>query len=296
MTRKHETIFYILIGLAGTLFTLAIVLGVVMNLDHGPIPVLFPHGRIAVEERNLLLIATFLMLLVVIPVFILTFAFAWYYRDSNTKAVYRPKSEGDYSLEIAWWAIPFAIILGMCFLTWYKTHELSPYRPIENGTKPLTIQVVALDWKWFFIYPEQSIATVNYLQIPENTPIAFEITADAPMNSFWIPALGGQMYAMPGMKSQLHLIADGAGTFDGSSANISGKGFAGMRFPVKATDQKSFEDWVASVQKSAEPIDLEVYKKLAEPAVDVPQGFYTLGKKDLFTWIVMKYMMPMEGG
>jgi cytochrome o ubiquinol oxidase subunit 2 len=159
---------------------------------------------------------------------------------------------------------------------------------LESNTKPLKIQVVALQWKWLFIYPEQGIATVNFVQFPEQTPINFEITADAPMNSFWIPQLGGQIYAMPGMVAKLHLIADKEGSYRGSSANLSGKGFAGMKFIAKSSSEADFEAWVDSVRQSG-PID---YTKVAEPSEYAPAAFYSLSDDNLFNQIVMKYMVP----
>lgn len=181
----------------------------------------------------------------------------------------------------------------MGILVWKSSHELDPFKPLESNRKPVRVQVVALQWKWLFIYPEQNIATVNFLQFPEQTPINFEITADAPMNSFWIPELGGQIYAMPGMKTKLHLIANEEGNFRGSSANLSGRGFAGMTFIAKASSQLEFEDWVESIRESSNFLNLREYNRLAEPSENNPVASYVLQKKDLYDWIVKKYMVPM---
>lgn len=254
------------------------------------IAVLNPQGLIAVKERDLMYLALGLMLLVVIPVFIMTLAIAWKYRADNTQAEYTPEWNHSVTAELVWWGFPLLIIIILSIVTWKSSHELDPYKPLESPTKPLTVQVVALEWKWLFIYPDYNIATVNFAQIPENTPINFEMTADAPMNSFWVPQLGGQMYVMPGMKSTLHLIADAPGEYSGSSANISGKGFAGMTFTVKATSQEEFEQWTKSLSQ-APSLGQNEYVQLAKPSQYVPRAFYSLGKKDLFDWVLM---LPMQ--
>ena len=162
------------------------------------------------------------------------------------KAKHAPDWEHNYIAEYCWWGVPIVIIVILAVTTWKSSHDLNPFKPIESEKKPLAIQVVALHWKWLFIYPEQGIATVNFVQFPEKTPINFEITSDAPMNSFWIPQLGGQIYAMPAMRSKLHLIANEIGSFRGVSANISGKGFAGMTFTAKSSSEEDFDAWVQS--------------------------------------------------
>ena len=178
-------------------------------------------------------------------------------------------------------------------ITWDSSHALDPYRPLSSNVKPLTIQVVALDWKWLFIYPKQDIATVNYVQFPANTPITFDVTSDAPMNSFWIPQLGGQIYAMPGMATELHLEASQNGSFDGSSANISGKGFSGMTFTAKATSSADFNAWVKTVQQAPQNLDAAAYVALAKPSENVPRAYYANADLTLYNQIIMQYMMPM---
>lgn len=256
------------------------------------LPILNPKGAIGEEQRNLIIVATLLMLIVVLPVFALTGYIAWKYRETNTKAKYQPDMDGNKVLETIWWGLPFAIIAVLSVIIWNTSHSLDPYREIERDKAPLTIQVVALQWKWLFIYPEQDIATVNYLQIPEDTPINFRITADAPMNSFWIPSLGGQIYAMSGMETKLHLIADEPGTYEGSSANISGEGFAGMRFKTVASSQSNFTDWVASIRKYPRKLDATAYDELAQPSKDVLPMYYSSRDQNLFDTIMMKYMSP----
>lgn len=256
------------------------------------IAMLNPKGLIALLERDLMEIATVLMLIVVIPVFILTAAIAWEYRANNTKAKYTPDWDFNFTAEAIWWGFPFAIVIILSFVGWKSSHELDPHKPIQSITKPLKIQVVALQWKWLFLYPEHNIATVNFIQIPKDTPINFEITADAPMNSFWIPELGGQIYAMPGTKTALNLIATDVGNFPGSSANLSGEGYAGMVFHVKSGTKEEFEKWVESAKQSASSLGQEEYLKMAKPSSYVPETTYKLEKGDLFDWIAMKPMMP----
>jgi cytochrome o ubiquinol oxidase subunit 2 len=256
------------------------------------ISVLNPQGFIGNKERDLLLIATVLMAIIVIPVFLLTFGIAWKYRAENHRAEYEPKRDHNIWAECVWWGVPFLIIAVLAAYTWKGCHELDPFRPLSGDKKPIQIQAVALQWKWLFIYPEQQIATVNLVQFPVDTPVNFEITADAPMNSFWIPKLGGQIYAMPGMRSKLHLIADAIGDFRGSSANISGAGFSGMSFTAKSSSSEDFERWVDSVSASGTSLTIDEYNALATPSEYNPVAFYRLAKEDLFDWIMMKYMAP----
>ena len=258
------------------------------------IPVLEPKGVIAQQERQLIFLALGLSLIVVVPVFTMLFLFAWRYRAANTKATYSPHLAGSRIAETIWWLIPSAIILVLSVVTWDSSHTLDPYKPLASSVKPMTIQVVALDWKWLFIYPAQHIATVNLVEFPKNTPIDFEITSDTVMNSFWVPALGGQIYAMPGMSTQLHLMADQAGSFTGMSANISGKGFSGMVFTAKAGTQADFEAWVRSAQSSSSRLTQTTYANLAKPSQNVSPIFYASAQSNLYDTIVMKYMTPMQ--
>jgi cytochrome o ubiquinol oxidase subunit II len=258
------------------------------------IAVLEPKGMIGEKERELIIIASLLMLIVVIPVFILTLAFAWRYREGNEKAKHAPDWEHNYIAEYCWWGVPVVIIIILAVITWKSTHDLNPFQPIVNGKKPVTIQVIALDWKWLFLYPEEGIATVNYIQFPEKTPINFEITSDAPMNSFWIPQLGGQIYAMPAMRSKLHLIANEPGHFRGVSSNISGKGFAGMRFVAESCAEEDFLDWVHWVKQSSMHLGMDEYNQLLKPSEYNPVAYYTLMQGDLFDQVLMKYMSPSQ--
>ena len=232
------------------------------------------------------------MLVIVIPVFILTFTIAWKYREGNKKADYTPNWDQNGWLEALWWGLPCAIILALAIITWTSSHQLDPFKPISNGVKPITIQVVALDWKWLFIYPEQHIATVNYLKIPVNTPVNFQVTSDAPMNSFWIPQLGGQIYAMPGMITQLHLIAETAGEYQGLSANISGDGFAGMHFNTSAVTENDFIQWVGSTESGQSVLNQAEYNRLTQPSSNMAPSSYGWEDSSLFATIITKFTGP----
>lgn len=256
------------------------------------IAVLFPKGIIALEQRNLLFIIQAIMLLVIVPVYIFTFIFSWKYSATNPKGKYDPDLVDSHVAEIFWWGVPLVLTGVIAVLTWVKTYELDPYKPLISDNKPIKIQVVALQWKWLFIYPEENIATVNFFQFPLNTPLHFEITADAPMNSFWIPHLGGQIYAMPAMRTQLHLIADAIGDFSGVSANLSGEGFAGMHFIARASTQEDYEKWLAETKESSNTLTSDAYTQLAVPSQNVPPQFYQLKDSRLFDQIIMKYMTP----
>jgi cytochrome o ubiquinol oxidase subunit II len=253
------------------------------------IAVLNPKGMIGAKERDLIFTASLLMLIVVIPVYILTLVFAYKYRENNHSAKHEPDLEHNNIAECCWWGVPFLIIVILAIITWKSSHELNPFKPIKSNKAPIKIQVVALDWKWLFIYPEYKIASVNFVQVPIDTPINFEITADAPMNSFWIPQLGGQIYAMPAMRSKLHLIAHEIGVYRGSSANISGRGFAGMVFNAKVSTDLEFENWVKSIIQRSEKLNFQKYSELVKPSEYVPVSFYQLVDSNLFEKILMKY-------
>jgi len=255
--------------------------------------VLNPKGLVALKEKQLIFVAVVLMLLVVVPVYALAFMIAWRYRAGNADAVYTPDQDHNLLDEFIWWAIPLAIIFTLAIITWKTTHELDPFKPLDSAQgKPLTIQVVALDWKWLFIYPEQGIATVNFVEFPERTPIDFEITADAPMNSFWIPSLGGQTYAMPGMSTQLHLIADGVDSYRGMSANFSGAGFSGMKFTAQSVSKTDFDQWVESVQQIPTALDNDSYRTLAVPSANAPVVYYGSADPGLYNTVVLKHLSP----
>lgn len=280
-----------------SLLALLVIIGVLLNnyFHTHPVAVLNPKGTIGAQEKHLILLATGLMLIVVIPVFVMTALIVWRYRADGKhtrERKYTPEWDRDPRLEALWWGIPIVIIMVLAVVAWKSSHQLDPYRPLASTNPPLTVQVVALDWKWLFIYPEQHVASVNLLEIPVNTPVNFQVTADAPMNSFWIPSLGGQIYAMPGMATQLHLIATSAGSYRGSSANISGEGFADMAFTARAASQRDFDDWVFKAKQSAAVLSQSAYDKLSKPGTLKEPVFYADTAPNLFTTIVYKYMDP----
>ncbi len=287
MNKATKPVLFLLLfsGLILLLFLAMQPAEVIYFLKH--IAILVPKGWVAREERNLLLIIQAIMLLIVIPVYLFTFIFSWKYRKGGN-AKFDPDLIDNRNAEIAWWGIPTVLTIVVAILTYVKTAQLDPYKPLVSDKKERTIQVVALQWKWLFIYPEEQIASVNFFQFPEKTPIRFEITADAPMNSFWIPHLGGQIYAMPAMRTLLHLIADEQGDFRGSSANLSGEGFAGMTFIARASSEEEFENWVANTKETAQMID---YAELAKPSMNNPVETYR-SSEGLFNEILMKYMKP----
>ncbi|KPH00577.1 ubiquinol oxidase subunit II [Pseudomonas sp. RIT-PI-q] len=248
-----------------------------------------PTGQVGLEQRNLIITATLLMLLVVVPVIVMTFLFAWKYRASNTSATYTPKWNHSTKIEIAVWTVPILIIIALGYITYKSTHELDPYRPLESDVKPITIEVVALDWKWVFIYPEQGIATVNKIVFPTNTPVNFKVTSDSVMNSFFIPGLGGQIYAMAGMQTKLHLIANRDAEMEGISANYSGAGFTGMKFKAISTSQENFDAWVSEVKKAPKQLEQAEYAALSKPSQNNPVELYSSVTPNLFQIIVDKY-------
>ncbi len=217
---------------------------------------------------------------------------AWKYRASNTSAKYEPELEGNRKLEALWWGIPCAIIVVLAAITWVSTHALDPYKPIESDVTPVKVQVVSMEWKWLFIYPEYGVATLNFMNIPKDTPIDLSLTSDAPMNSFWVPALAGQVYCMTGMTSKLHIMANSVGTFNGSSANISGKGFADMTFKVNAMNETDFVAWARNAAKSPTMLTSDSYAELSKPSSKVPDTTFMLMVPTLFDDIIMSYMTP----
>ncbi|MGQ4002136.1 ubiquinol oxidase subunit II [Francisellaceae bacterium CB300] len=252
-----------------------------------------PNGIITAQEKDLFIIATVLMLLVVVPVIILTLWFAWRYRE-GANAKYRPEWTHSTALEVVCWGIPAILILVLGIMVWKTTHSLSPYKTLESDKKPLEIDVVALDWKWMFIYPEENIATVNYIKIPKDRPINFKITSAAPMNSFFIPELAGQIYAMTGMTTQLHLIAENNGKYRGFSANYTGTGFAEMQFYAEVSDQKDYDSWVKEVRDGKHQALTWDYfwSDLVKPSIGNPVAYYSDVDNNLFGDITMSYMMP----
>jgi len=262
-------------------------------LEGEKVQVFQPKGTIAKQELHLILVNLTLMLIILIPTFICLLTVAWKYRSNNAKTKYAPEKKHGKLNQTIIWSIPSVIVLIMAIHTWKATHQLDPYKTIGSKSEELIIQVVALDWKWLFIYPEESIATLNYVQFPEKRPIRFELAADgSPMNSFWIPQLSGQIYCMTGMVTPLHIMADGIGTYPGRAAEINGKGYAKMRFTAHSITEQEFDNWVQEVHASPLKLDQELYRELRKPSIDNPRQFYANVEKNLFQTIVMKVNNP----
>ena len=247
--------------------------------------VLDPKGPIAAAERQIMFNATGIMLAIVIPTILATLGVAYWFRSSNTRARYLPEFENSGRLELLIWAIPIMTVILVGGVAWVGSYDLDPKKPIASDVKPLQVQVVSLDWKWLFIYPEQGIATVNQLTVPAGTPIHFELTSSSVMNSFFVPQLGSMIYTMPGMVTQLYLQADHPGTFRGLSANFSGEGFSDMRFTMKAVASEDFPQWVDSVRSAGPVLDAQAYSELAKPSVAVAPSTFRAVAPDLFNGI-----------
>ncbi len=275
---------------ASSFIAVAIVGTLVFVTQGRDIPVLNPEGIIANQQYTLILITVGLGAFVVLPVFFLLFSIAWKYRAGNKKAKYDPEMEGNKGLEILWWTIPLVIILALSIITVISTHALDPYKELKSDKQAIQVQVIALEWNWLFIYPESNTATLNYMNIPEDTPVNLAITSDAPMNSFWIPALAGQVYAMSGMTTKLHIMADSVGTYNGSTANISGPGYADMRFTVNSLNKTDYASWSKKAAKSTSVLSDADYAKLAKAQEHKQDMTFKLMSPTLFDTVIMKYM------
>ncbi len=269
--------------------------GAVMLLGGCNMEILSPKGDIDAQEKTLLFTATGLMLIVVIPVIIMILTFAWKYRASNTKADYQPKWAHSTAIEVVVWTVPCIIVAILAVITWRSTHALDPYKPLVSEHKPVTIEVVSLDWKWLFIYPEYDIATVNEIAFPVDVPVNFRITSASVMNSFFIPQLGSQIYSMAGMETKLHLNAREPGTYAGISANYSGAGFSGMRFKAIATSQEGFDNWVKEAKASGSSLTPAVYQELTKRSERNPVVKYASVPPSMFDYILGSTMSKMAG-
>jgi cytochrome o ubiquinol oxidase subunit 2 len=253
-----------------------------------------PKGPIGEAERFVIIAAIALMLIVVIPVFIMAFWFPRKYRASNTESTYMPKWSHSAKIEFLMWGVPVAIVTALAILAWTSTHSLDPYKPIPSTDNPVNIEAVCLDWKWLFIYPDQNIATVNQITFPVNVPVSFKITSDSVMASFFIPQLGSQIYAMAGMQTRLHLLANKPGTYAGHNQQFTGSGYADMHFEANAVSKEEFQSWVQKIRQSPEKLDLDRYEKLAKPSAGYhPVTYFSSVKPDLFGYILRKYNPTM---
>jgi cytochrome o ubiquinol oxidase subunit II len=273
-------------------FAVAIVLIGAVVLGGCTEGVLDPKGPIAAAERQILFNSLGIMLAIVIPTIVATLGVAAWYRASNKRARYLPEFEYSERLEVLVWAIPAMTVLLVGGVAWVGSHNLDPRRPIESAAKPINVQVVSLDWKWLFIYPDQGIATVNQLTIPVDTPVSFELTSSGVMNSFFVPQLGSQIYTMAGMVTRVHLQADHPGSYRGLSAQFSGSGFADMRFPVDVLPTEDFASWVNAARSKGPVLDGPTYADLVKPSSAVAPFTYRAVAADLFEDIVGSVAQP----
>jgi cytochrome o ubiquinol oxidase subunit 2 len=257
--------------------------------------VLDPKGPIAFAERQILFNATGIMLAIVIPTIIATLGVAFWFRASNERAHYRPNFKYSGRLELLMWSIPLMTVLLVGTVAWISAYDLDPPKPIDPSAKPLKVQVVALDWKWLFIYPQQGVATVNQVTIPVGTPVSFELTSSGVMNSFFVPQLAGQIYTMAGMVTHLNLQADHSGKYRGMSANFSGDGFADMYFYVDAVPPERFAQWLASTQSAGPVLDTQAYADLVKPSRAVAPFAYRAITPGFFAGIQSAGLQP-DGG
>lgn len=281
---QKNPVWLVLLGLAG------LALLITMLLRGANIALLNPQGPIAKHELNLMLLAVAVLLTIAIPTLTFLYFTAWKYRESNGEAAYNPHARHSKFFVFSLWAIPSIFMLVLALIMWPATHKLEPKKAIGLDTPPLIIQVVAMRWKWLFIYPQQGIATINFVQVPIETPVQFELTADeAPMSSFWIPQLAGQLYAMTGHVNRLNLMADTPGDYTGRSAEINGAGFAGMKFVARTSSKADFDLWVRTVSHAPNTLDPSEYQELLKPSENNPATFYSRPNSDLYATILSKY-------
>lgn len=281
---------YLLAALAAVLVLGMVIVAVLYRAD---LALLMPGGPVAFAERHVILVTFFLSSLVIVPVFFFLFVFAYLFREGGSRKIAEQLPDWDQhstQAEIVWWTVPTVIIAILSVLALQSTYALDPYKEIASEKPPLTIEVVALPWKWLFLYPDQGIATVNQVTFPAGTPVRFVITADAPMNAFWIPKLAGMIMAMPGMTTEMNVLAEEQGSYEGRSGNLSGDGFAGMVFTASAVSDEGFRAWVEA-QKGNPPLE---YDALARPSSNEAPAAYSLTEPGLYTSIVRKYLPPSE--
>jgi cytochrome o ubiquinol oxidase subunit 2 len=262
---------------------------------------LHPAGDIARQQSGLMIASVILMSLIIVPVLIAIGVIAWRYRATNKHADYDPEWDHSTVFELVVWAVPLLVIIALGAMTWIGTHQLDPYRsltridasrPVAADAKPLEIEVVSLDWKWLFFYPQYGIATVNELAAPVDAPIHFKLTSTETMNSFFIPTLAGQIYTMPGMQTVLHAVINKPGDFDGFSANYSGHGFTDMRFRFHGMSPQDFSQWVAKVHAKGGDLDVKAFDQLNQPSRAEPVHYYAHFDADLYHRILNRCVDP----
>jgi cytochrome o ubiquinol oxidase subunit 2 len=263
--------------------------------------VMNPAGDVAVQQKNLIIASTGLMLLVVVPVIVMAFLFGWHYRASNRQATYDPEWHHSTQLEVVIWTIPLLIVMALGAMTWVWTHTLDPFRPLSRlgpnrpvpaDMKALEVQAVALDWKWLFIYPEYGIASVNEMAAPVDRPIVFRLTSSSVWNTFYVPTLAGMIYAMPGMETKLNAVINKEGDFTGMSAHYSGPGFSRMTFGFRGVSRQGFDEWVSKAKGAASPLNRDAYLQLEQPSEAEPVRYYSTVENGLYDAILGMCVKP----
>jgi cytochrome o ubiquinol oxidase subunit II len=273
----------------GLLLRLVLLSGTLFLSGCNHIVLFDPKGPVADQEISLIILAFALMLIVVVPVFIMAIWFSIKYRESNTRSTYKPRWAGSTKIELAIWMVPVLIVAVLSYHTWTKTHQLDPYKPLGIPGEEIQIEVVSMDWGWLFIYPDYDIATINELVFPVDAPLSFRLTSSTVMTSFFIPQMGSQMYAMAGMQTRLHLMAEETGTFEGQNQEFSGKGYENMHFRVIAATPEEFRKWVNKVQASPETLDLARFNELSMPKLNFAVTYFSSVDSDLFRYILSKF-------
>src|SRR3979411_3269299 len=257
--------------------------------------ILDPQGPIAAAEKTILIDSVAIMLAIVVPTIVAIFAFAYWFRASNSRALHLPDWEYSGRIELVVWSIPTLTIILLGGVAWIGAHQLDPAKPIEGSSKPLTIQAVSLDWKWLFIYPDQKVASINTLTVPAGVPLQFQLTSASVMNVFFIPQFGSMIYTMNGMATRLNLRADTPGTFQGLSAHFSGDGFSDMHFDVHVVPSEQFSKWAQDASGAEKALDQRSYAEIARPSMKSEQAIYRLGDPNLFNSIVTQKLPPSQG-
>ena len=257
--------------------------------------ILDPQGPIGAAEKTILIDSLAIMLAIVLPIIVAIFAFAFWFRASNTRAFYWPDWEYSGRIEFVVWSVPALTIILLGGVAWIGAHQLDPVKPIEGSSKPLTIQAVSLDWKWLFIYPDQQVATINTLTVPVGVPLQFQLTSAAVMNAFFIPQFGSMIYTMNGMVTRLNLRADAGGTFQGLSTQFSGDGFSDMHFDVRVVPSEQFSKWAQDASNAGRSLDEHSYQEIAKPSTKNEPEIYRLADPDLFRSIATQNIPPTPG-
>jgi len=279
-------------GRLGGLFSLTLVVLLVGGCGFKGLSTMDPVGPVGDTERDLLIFTLLAMLFVLIPIVVLTFGIAWRYRATNTESTYDPHWSHSWLVEIFVWGGPIVILIVLAVVTWISTHALDPYKAIKSDAKPIQIQAVATQWKWVFIYPEEGVASVNEFAFPKNVPLDIHLTSNDVMNAFMIQRMGTQIFAMSGMRTQLHLMSRETGNFEGGNYQYTGEGFSKMRFTAKGMTQNNYEQWLNQARSEGTPLDLAKFKELAKPSVVKNPIFYSTVTDGLFADIIGQFHAP----